>query len=186
MVIGEQPFHFVARGYRKPLVITGFEPLDIMQSLLMLLQQIEDGRSEVENQYRRAVQHQGNSPAQQAIAKVFGIRDFFELRGLGSVDHSSVKIREDFARFDAERRFPVAGVTVKDPEGCQCGDVLKGLIRPWQCRMFGGHCTPAQPMGALMVSSEGACAAYHQYGDLQVLKIKRDAECGVASTEERG
>lgn len=176
MVIGEEPFQFVANEFHKPLVITGFEPLDILQSLTMVLQQIKQGRCQVENQYTRVVQKQGNSPGQQAIDTVFEIRDFFELRGLGSVDHSGVKIRDAYARFDAERKFPIAetaGVTVTDPAGCQCGDVLKGLMRPWQCSQFGEQCTPQTPMGALMVSSEGACAAYYQYSDVQELKIKR-------------
>jgi hydrogenase expression/formation protein HypD len=154
-------------------VITGFEPLDILQSLTMLLLQINEGRCEVENQYKRVVHKEGNSPGQQAIETVFEIRDFFELRGLGSVDHSGVRIRDAYARFDAERKFPVKGVTVTDPAGCQCGEVLKGLIRPWQCSQFGEQCTPQTPLGALMVSSEGACAAYYQYSDVQELKLKR-------------
>lgn len=178
MVIGEAPFQFVAEEFHKPLVITGFEPLDILQSLTMVLMQIHDGRTEVENQYKRVVQKQGNSPGQQAIKTVFEIRDFFELRGLGSVDHSGVRIRDAYARFDAERKFPVAGLTVTDPAGCQCGEVLKGLIRPWQCRQFGEQCIPQTPMGALMVSSEGACAAYYQYSDVQALKIKRHEGSG--------
>ncbi|MAR91685.1 MAG: hydrogenase formation protein HypD [Pseudomonadales bacterium] len=173
MVIGEAPFAFVAERFAKPLVITGFEPLDILQSLAMLLQQILEGRSEVENQYRRVVQKQGNHPGQQAMAKVFQRNDRTELRGLGSIDHSGVRISDPYARFDAERKFPLPGVTVSDPAGCRCGDVLKGLIRPWQCPKFAESCTPQQPLGALMVSSEGACAAYHQYADVQTLKIKR-------------
>ncbi|MBA54228.1 MAG: hydrogenase formation protein HypD [Pseudomonadales bacterium] len=177
MVIGEEPFQFVAKEFHKPLVITGFEPLDILQSLTMVLLQINEGRTEVENQYKRVVQKQGNSPGQQAIETVFEIRDFFELRGLGSVDHSGVRIRDAYARYDAERKFPLSltggGITVTDPAGCQCGDVLKGLIRPWQCTQFGEQCTPQTPMGALMVSSEGACAAYYQYSDVQELKLKR-------------
>ena len=173
MVLGEEPFQFVAKEFHKPLVITGFEPLDILQSLTMVLLQIKEGRCEVENQYKRVVQKQGNSQGQKAIETVFEIRDFFELRGLGSVDHSGVRIRDAYACFDAERKFAVEGITVTDPAGCQCGEVLKGLIRPWQCKQFGEQCTPQTPMGALMVSSEGACAAYYQYSDVQELKIKR-------------
>jgi len=173
MVLGEEPFQFVAKEFHKPLVITGFEPLDILQSLTMVLLQIKEARCEVENQYKRVVQKQGNSQGQKAIETVFEIRDFFELRGLGSVDHSGVRIRDAYARFDAERKFAVEGITVTDPAGCQCGEVLKGLIRPWQCKQFGEQCTPQTPMGALMVSSEGACAAYYQYSDVQELKIKR-------------
>src|ERR1700743_1069139 len=128
----------------------------------MVLQQIRDRRGQVENQYARVVGDGGNSPAQDAIAKVYEPREHFEWRGLGSIDHSGVRIRDAYARYDAERRFAVPGVTVADPQDCQCGDVLKGAIKPWQCKVFGKSCTPHTPLGALMVSSEGACAAYYQ------------------------
>jgi hydrogenase expression/formation protein HypD len=167
MVIGTAPYEFVARHYRRPLVIAGFEPLDILQSLWMVLRQIEESRAEVENQYGRVVQTGGNAAALRAIARVYELRPYFEWRGLGSIDHSGVRFRAEFARFDAEQRFTVPNARIADPLSCQCGEVLKGAIKPWQCKVFGTACTPATPLGALMVSSEGACAAYHQYGGIK-------------------
>lgn len=163
MVTGTAPYEFVARQYGRPLVISGFEPTDILQSLRMLLAQIEQGQARVENQYARLVDLGGNVAAMRAIAQVFELREFFEWRGLGSIDHSGVRIRADYARYDAERRFALPGVRVADPKSCQCGEVLKGAIRPTQCKVFGTACTPQTPLGALMVSSEGACAAYYQF-----------------------
>ena len=164
MVIGNRPYDFIARHYRRPLVIAGFEPLDILHALWMLLKQFAEGRCEIENQYDRIVDGDGNRQALEAVAKVFELREFFEWRGLGSIDHSGLRMREAYARFDAERRFPVPQVKIADPESCQCGEVLKGVIKPWQCKVFGTACTPETPVGALMVSSEGSCAAYYQYG----------------------
>ncbi|MFK5949848.1 MAG: hydrogenase formation protein HypD [Methylococcales bacterium] len=164
MVIGERPFDFIAKDYNKPLVIAGFEPLDILQSLWMLLQQIEEKRSNVENQYTRIVQPNGNTPALTALSKVFEVREFFEWRGLGSIDHSGVKMKPAYATFDAEEKFPVANIKIADPKSCQCGEVIKGVIKPWDCKIFGTKCNPENPMGALMVSSEGACAAYFNNG----------------------
>ncbi|HIC80280.1 MAG TPA: hydrogenase formation protein HypD, partial [Kiloniellaceae bacterium] len=164
MVIGNQPYDFIARHYKRPVVIAGFEPLDILHALWMLLKQFAEGRCEVENQYDRIVPSTGNRQALEAVASVFELREFFEWRGLGSIDHSGMRIREAYARFDAERRFPLPQVKIADPKSCQCGEVLKGVIKPWQCKVFGKACTPETPMGALMVSSEGACAAYYQYG----------------------
>jgi hydrogenase expression/formation protein HypD len=164
MVIGTAPYEFVSRHYGKPFVVAGFEPLDILQSVRMLLDQIAAGRCEVENQYRRVVTDEGNARALNAVHEVFELREFFEWRGLGSIDHSGVRIRDAYAEFDAERRFPVPSLRIADPKSCQCGEVLKGVIKPWQCRVFGGACTPETPLGALMVSSEGACAAYYSYG----------------------
>ncbi|RKZ81465.1 MAG: hydrogenase formation protein HypD [Gammaproteobacteria bacterium] len=164
MVIGERPFDFIALDYHKPIVITGFEPLDILHSLWMVLQQIEQGRSEVENQYTRIVQPNGNTPALEAISQVFEIREFFEWRGLGSIDHSGVRMKESYADFDAEHKFAVPNLKIADPKSCQCGEVVKGVIKPWDCKIFGTKCNPENPMGALMVSSEGACAAYFNNG----------------------
>ncbi|WP_299391464.1 hydrogenase formation protein HypD [Pelagibius sp.] len=164
MVIGNQPYDFIARHYKRPVVIAGFEPLDILHALWMLLKQFAEGRCAVENQYDRIVPSDGNRQALEAVARVFELREFFEWRGLGSIDHSGMRIREAYARFDAERRFPLPQVKIADPKSCQCGEVLKGVIKPWQCKVFGKACTPETPMGALMVSSEGACAAYYQYG----------------------
>ncbi|MEJ2322386.1 MAG: hydrogenase formation protein HypD [Gammaproteobacteria bacterium] len=168
MVIGARPFDFVARDYGRPIVITGFEPLDILQSIWMLLKQIAEGRSQVENQYARVVPTEGNRPALEAINRVFEIREFFEWRGLGSIDHSGVRIREAYAAWDAERKFAMPNLRIADPKSCQCGEVVKGVIKPWECKIFGTACTPETPMGALMVSSEGACAAYFSYGHVSI------------------
>ena len=164
MVIGERPFDFIAEDYEKPLVITGFEPLDILHSLWMLLQQLDENRHNVENQYTRIVPENGNTPALEAISKVFEIRDFFEWRGLGSIDHSGVKMKQAYAAYDAEQKFSVPNLKIADPKSCQCGEVVKGVIKPWDCKIFGKECNPESPMGALMVSSEGACAAYYNNG----------------------
>lgn len=181
MVVGEKPFEFVATHYDKPIVITGFEPLDILQSLHMLLVQLDEGRHEVENQYKRIVAAGGNRPALEAVGKVFELREFFEWRGLGSIDHSGVKMRDGYAIYDAERKFAVENLKIADPKSCQCGEVLKGVIRPWECKVFGSACTPETPMGALMVSSEGACAAYYNFGDLQELLAKREQKTEVSA-----
>ena len=164
MVIGTAVYEFISTQYGKPLVVAGFEPLDILQSVWMLLKQLNEGRCEVENQYQRIVPRDGNPMALGAVRAVFEPREFFEWRGLGSIDHSGVRIRQRYARFDAERRYTVPNLRVADPRACQCGDVLKGVIKPRQCKVFGRECTPDTPMGALMVSSEGACAATYQYG----------------------
>ncbi len=173
IVIGTAPYEFISGHYKKPLVVAGFEPLDILQSVWMLLKQIAEGRCEVENQYQRVVPEQGNIPALEAVQKVFELREFFEWRGLGSIDHSGVRIREAYAAFDAERKFSVPNLKIADPKSCQCGEVLKGVIKPWQCKVFGSACTPETPLGALMVSSEGACAAYYNYGGVQLAERLR-------------
>jgi len=164
MVIGNAPYAFIADHYKRPVVVSGFEPLDIVQSIWMLLKQFAEGRCAVENQYGRIVPEAGNNEALAAVAEVFELREFFEWRGLGSIDHSGVRLRPAFAHFDAERKFAVPQVKIADPKACQCGEVLKGVIKPWQCKVFGSACTPEKPLGALMVSSEGACAAYYNYG----------------------
>ena len=170
MVIGTAPYEFIASFYNKPMVVAGFEPLDILQSIWMVLKQIKEGRAEIENQYARVVAERGNAPALQAVSRVYELREFFEWRGLGSIDHSGVKLREHYAHFDAERKFAIPNLKVADPTSCQCGEVLKGVIKPWQCKVFGSACTPETPVGALMVSSEGACAAYYQYGGVKRYK----------------
>lgn len=167
MVIGTQPYRFIAEQYGKPFVVAGFEPLDLLQALWMVLKQIADGRHMVENQYRRVVQENGNPTALDAIERVFEVREFFEWRGLGSIGHSGVRIRDTFARYDAERKFSMPNLEVADPQACQCGEVLRGVLKPWQCRVFATACRPEAPLGALMVSSEGACAAHYQYGGLR-------------------
>jgi hydrogenase expression/formation protein HypD len=167
MVIGSAPYGFVAAHHHRPLVVTGFEPLDILQGIWMLLEQLAEGRAAIENQYGRVVAEHGNRAALAAIGEVFELREFFEWRGLGSIDHSGVEMREAYARFDAERKFSLPQLTIADPESCQCGEVLKGILRPPQCKVFGTACTPETPMGALMVSSEGACAAYYRFGRVE-------------------
>ncbi|HEY2064499.1 MAG TPA: hydrogenase formation protein HypD [Gemmatimonadaceae bacterium] len=162
-VIGCRPYEFICRDYGKPLVTSGFEPLDVLQSIVMILRQLRDGRACVENQYARVVPWEGNRPALRAMAEVFELRPFFEWRGLGFISQSALAIREEFAEFDAERRFRMPGVRVTDPKAAQCGEVLKGVLKPHQCKLFGRECTPEHPVGALMVSSEGACAAYYNF-----------------------
>jgi hydrogenase expression/formation protein HypD len=174
MVVGARPFDFVADTYEKPIVVTGFEPLDILQSIWMLLKQLNEKRHDVENQYARIVPENGNEPAMNALSKVFELREFFEWRGLGSIDHSGVKMRDTYAAYDAEHKFTVPNLKIADPKSCQCGEVLKGVIRPWECKVFGTQCNPETPMGALMVSTEGACAAYYNFGDLDELLQKRE------------
>ena len=164
MVIGMRPYTFIARDHRKPVVIAGFEPLDIIQSVRMIVQQIDEGRAEIENQYGRVVRPEGNVKALEAMARTMELRPFFEWRGLGFISHSALKLRPEFAPWDAERRFQVPGIRVADPKACQCGEVLKGVIKPWECKVFGTACTPETPIGTCMVSSEGACAAYFNYG----------------------
>lgn len=173
MVIGTDPYRFIADRYRKPIVIAGFEPLDILQSVWMVLKQMAEGRCVVENQYRRVVPDAGNAQALEAIQQVFELREFFEWRGLGSIDYSGVRMRPAFAAFDAERKFAMPNVKIADPTSCQCGEVLKGVIKPLQCKVFGTACTPENPLGALMVSSEGACAAYYNYGWIDRESLKR-------------
>ncbi|PUA18923.1 hydrogenase formation protein HypD [Glaciimonas sp. PCH181] len=173
MVIGSRPYAFIAQHYRKPIVIAGFEPLDILQSVWMVLKQLAEGRCEVENQYQRIVPEDGNHPALAAVNQVYELREFFEWRGLGSIDHSGVRMRERYARFDAERRFSVPNLKIADPKSCQCGEVLKGVIKPWECKVFGRACKPETPLGALMVSSEGACAAVYNYGGVEVARLIR-------------
>jgi len=179
MVIGTAPYEFIARFYNRPMVVAGFEPLDILQSIWMVLKQIKEGRCEIENQYARIVSQAGNSPALEAVARVYELREFFEWRGLGSIDHSGVKMRASYARFDAERKFAVPNIRIADPKSCQCGEVLKGVIKPWQCKVFGRVCNPETPLGALMVSSEGACSAYYQYGGVKRQREDATIEAGV-------
>ena len=149
---------------RRPVVISGFEPLDILQSILMILRQLREGRCEVENQYTRVVPHEGNLRALEVMAEVFELRPHFEWRGLGFISQSALRLSDAYAEFDAEQRFSVPGVRVADPKACQCGEVLKGVIKPWECKVFGTACTPEHAIGTCMVSPEGACAAYYNYG----------------------
>ncbi|HVW36817.1 MAG TPA: hydrogenase formation protein HypD, partial [Pirellulales bacterium] len=163
-VIGCRPYEFIARDYRCPIVISGFEPVDILQSLIMVLRQLRAGESKVENQYGRVVPWEGNRAALKALAEVFELRPHFEWRGLGFISQSALRIRDGFAAWDAEKNMPSCGASVADPIAAQCGEVLKGALKPHECKLFGVECTPERPIGALMVSSEGACAAHFKYG----------------------
>lgn len=162
-VIGCRPYEWIARNERKPIVVSGFEPVDVLQSIVMLLKQLRAGEAKVENQYKRVVPWEGNRAALRAIAEVFELRPYFEWRGMGFISQSALRLRESYAEWDAERRFQVPGVRVTDPKAAQCGEVLKGVLKPVQCKLFGNECTPEHPIGALMVSSEGSCAAYYNY-----------------------
>jgi hydrogenase expression/formation protein HypD len=163
-IIGCRPYEFIPRDYGRPIVVGGFEPLDILQSIYMILKQIAEGRAVVENQYTRAVSWDGNPRALQVLNQTMELRPFFEWRGLGFISHSALRVKESFAEHDAERIFDLPQVRVADPKSCQCGEVLKGVLKPWQCKVFGTACTPETPIGTCMVSSEGACAAYYNYG----------------------
>ncbi|MDE2614439.1 MAG: hydrogenase formation protein HypD [Burkholderiales bacterium] len=163
-VIGSAPYEPFARDYGKPVVIAGFEPLDVMRAIQMLMRQINDGRAEVENEFTRAVTPEGNRKAQALVAEVFTLREDFEWRGLGTVPASALKLRTQFAAFDAEARFGVPYAAVPDHKACECAAILRGEKRPEQCRIFGTACTPDNPVGSCMVSSEGACAAHYTYG----------------------
>ena len=174
MVIGLRTYQFIAQNYQKPVVISGFEPLDILQSILMLLKQHKTAKVVIENQYKRVVRPEGNLKSLEVMAQTLELRPYFEWRGLGSIAHSALKIRADFAKWDAEERFNVPGLRVADPKACQCGEVLKGVIKPWECKVFGTACTPETPIGSCMVSPEGACAAYFNYGRLSLASQRRD------------
>src|SRR3954463_14229811 len=163
-VVGARPFEFLPKDPGKPIVVAGFEPLDILQAIRMILAQLDEGRCEVENQYSRVVPYEGNRRALEVMAEVFELRPHFEWRGLGFISQSGLKLSDAYAELDAEVRFSVPGVRVADPKACQCGEVLKGFIKPWECKVFGTACTPERPIGTCMVSSEGACAAYYNYG----------------------
>ncbi len=163
-IIGLSPYRQVVEKYRKPVVIAGFEPLDIIQALLMLVKQINEKRYEVENEYTRVVQPEGNLKAQRVVKEVFELRSSFGWRGLGQIPDSALKIRDDFSLWDAEKRFPILVDSVEDHRNCQCGSILQGLKTPRDCILFDRGCSPENPIGACMVSSEGACAAYYNYG----------------------
>jgi hydrogenase expression/formation protein HypD len=162
-VIGCRPYEWIAKDENKPVAVSGFEPLDILQSIVMVLRQLRAYEAKIENQYKRVVPWEGNSAALKAMAAVFELRPYFEWRGLGFISQSALRIKDSYAEWDSERRFDVPGVRVTDPKAAQCGEVLKGVLKPQQCKLFGKECTPEHPVGALMVSSEGSCAAYFNY-----------------------
>jgi hydrogenase expression/formation protein HypD len=180
IVIGSAPYEHFAEEYRKPVVIAGFEPLDVMQAILMLVRQVNQGRAHVENEFTRAVTPEGNLKAQALVSEVFELRPSFEWRGLGEVPYSALKIREAFAVFDAERRFDLSYTPVADNKACECGAILRGVKKPTDCKIFGTVCTPENPVGSCMVSSEGACAAHYTYGRFRDIPIVAAS----AATEE--
>ncbi|MFN2388984.1 MAG: hydrogenase formation protein HypD [Actinomycetota bacterium] len=163
-VVGCRPYEFIPKQYGQPVVTAGFEPLDLLQAIYMIMQQLAEGRAEVENQYARVVPWEGNLKALEVLEEVFELRPYFEWRGLGFISQSALKLSDAYSDWDAELRYEVPGVRVADPKACQCGEVLKGVIKPWECKVFGTACTPETPIGTCMVSSEGACAAYYNFG----------------------
>ncbi len=163
-VTGTTPYVRLAAEFLKPVVVAGFEPLDVVQAVLMLVRQVNQGRHDVENQYFRLVTEAGNVIAQAEMADIFELRPSFEWRGLGELSQSALRLREAYADLDAERRFSIATVRAADNPACECGDVLRGLKKPADCKLFGTLCSPETPMGSCMVSPEGACAAHWTYG----------------------
>ncbi len=162
-VMGTWEYEPIAEKYRTPIIVTGFEPLDLLQGIYMTVKALEEGRWGVENQYTRAVTREGNRPAQKLLAEVFEVSDR-QWRGIGPIPGSGYRLRSAYAAFDAEQRFGVGGVTAQESPLCIAGQILQGLKKPHECSAFGGQCTPERPLGAPMVSSEGACAAYYSYG----------------------
>jgi hydrogenase expression/formation protein HypD len=163
-VIGTKPYARLAETYRKPVVVAGFEPLDVVQAILMLVRQINEGRHEVQNQYIRAVTAEGNLIAQREMAEIFELRPSFEWRGLGELKLSALRLRDAYADLDAEKRFLIETVSAADNPACECGEILRGVKKPAECKLFGTLCSPDMPMGSCMVSPEGACAAHWTYG----------------------
>ncbi|HRD50633.1 MAG: hydrogenase formation protein HypD [Candidatus Competibacter sp.] len=163
-IIGSDPYAFVAAEYHRPLVIAGFEPLDVLQAILLLIRQINAGEARIENEYTRAVSPEGNRKAQGIVAEVFMLRPSFEWRGLGELPNSALAIRPEYAEWDAECRFAVPAIAAADHKACACAEVLRGVKRPEQCKVFAAACTPDHPLGSCMVSAEGACAAHYHYG----------------------
>ena len=174
-IIGSRPYEFFAEEFQKPVVIAGFEPLDVMQSALMLVRQLNQGRHEVENEYTRVVTRDGNLKAQALIAEIMELRRSFEWRGLGLVPYSALKIKQSYADFDAEKRFEIPQIHSSDVKGCECPRILRGTKKPFDCKLFGTICTPENPMGSCMVSSEGACAAYWSYGRFRQLETQQES-----------
>jgi hydrogenase expression/formation protein HypD len=164
VVIGSQPYDYFAEEFQKPVVIAGFEPLDVMQAILMLIRQVNSKRAVVENEFTRAVLPQGNTKAQSLVADVFELCRTFEWRGLGIVPYSALRIKSCYADFDAEQRFQISTPVIADNKACECGAILRGVKQPQDCKIFGSVCTPDNPVGSCMVSSEGACAAHYRYG----------------------
>lgn len=176
VIIGSDSYAFCAGQYHKPVVIAGFEPLDVLQSILMLVRQLNEGRAEIENQYTRAVTSQGNARAQQVVREVFTLRPTFEWRGLGQIPTSALAISDDYATFDAEKRFAMRYVPAAGTKGCECPAVLRGAKKPIDCKLFATACSPESPLGSCMVSDEGACAAYFTYGRFREDALQRQSQ----------
>ncbi len=166
-VIGTDAYSFIPEEFGRPVAVSAFEPVDLLQSIAMLLRQRAEGRCEVENQYTRVVRAEGNARALAAIDETMELRDDFEWRGLGTIPRSAMRLRPAFAAWDAEKLYSLPGIRIEDPKACRCGEVLTGQIKPWECGVFGTACTPERPLGTCMVSSEGACAAFYAYGRLR-------------------
>ncbi|MEW6169517.1 MAG: hydrogenase formation protein HypD [Pseudomonadota bacterium] len=162
-VIGSRPYEYFAEEYRKPVVIAGFEPLDVMQAVRMLVRQLNENRACVENEFTRGVSREGNRKAQAMVAEVFELRPRFEWRGLGELAYSGLRIKSAYADFDAERRFEIEARPAPENKACQCPSIIRGIKKPTDCTIFGSVCTPRNPIGSCMVSAEGACAAYYKY-----------------------
>ncbi len=165
-IIGSTPYNFIARDYNVPCVISGFEPLDVIKSIVMIIEQIKKGLSEVEIQYSQVVRPEGNPTAVKLIYEVFEKTDSL-WRGLGEIAGSGLKLKKNYMQFDAKKYFPVKKINSREPAGCRCGDVLKGIIKPNDCKLFSRSCMPEKPVGPCMVSSEGSCAAYYKYERLR-------------------
>jgi len=162
-VIGSRPYEYFATEYQRPVVIAGFEPLDVMLAVRMLVQQLNSGRACVENEFTRGVSREGNRKAQRLVAEVFELRPNFEWRGLGELPYSGLRLKSTYASYDAERRFAIEVRPVPENAACQCSAIIRGIKKPTDCAIFGTACTPRNPIGSCMVSAEGACAAYYKY-----------------------
>jgi len=162
-IIGTEPYDFFAEEYEKPVVITGFEPLDILSSIYYLIKFTNEKKYQVFNEYKRAVKQGGNEKAKKLVSEIFELRKLFNWRGLGEIPYSGLKIKEKYIDFDAEKRFGMKNIKTKEPKGCKCGAVLRGVVKPVDCPIFNNGCTPENPIGSCMVSNEGVCAAYYKY-----------------------
>lgn len=165
-IMGWEEYEPLAARYRVPIVVTGFEPLDILEGIWLAVRQLEEGRHEVENQYVRSVRREGNRPAQELVSRVFRAVDR-AWRGIGTIPASGLGLQPEFVAFDAEKKFGLEGIHAEESPECRAGDVLRGHLKPFQCPAFGTRCTPENPLGAPMVSSEGACAAYYNFGRMR-------------------
>jgi hydrogenase expression/formation protein HypD len=162
-VIGSRPYEYFAEEYQRPVVIAGFEPLDVLEAIRMLVRQLNAGEAHVENEFTRGVTREGNRKAQRLVAEVLELRPSFEWRGLGELPYSGLRLKSAYAHLDAERRFDLKAEPVAENKACQCPAIIRGVKKPTDCAIFGTVCTPHNPIGSCMVSAEGACAAYYKY-----------------------